>query len=70
MGLVSSFSRAFARPAAMRTLLRLCFAFAERHTALYLSGCLLLGLLLRFHLAGGNWHLLIDPSFPLSAWLR
>jgi len=54
----------------MRTLLRLWFAFAERHTGLYLSGCLLLGLLLRFHLAAGDWHLLIDPRFPLNAWLR
>jgi hypothetical protein len=68
-GLLSSFSRALARPAAMRTLLRLWFAVAERHTGLYLSGCLLLGLL-RFHLAAGDWHLVIDPRFPLNVWVR
>jgi hypothetical protein len=54
----------------MHTLLRRWIAFAERHTALYLSACLLLSLLLRFHLTGSDWHLLIDPRFPLSAWLH
>ena len=49
----------------MRRVLILWCDWASAHPAPYLSGCLLIGLALRWLLAGGDWQLLIDPRFPL-----
>ena len=52
-----------------RSLLRLWFALAQRYPAPYFALCLLLGLLLRYRLAAGDWSLVLDPRFPLMRWL-
>ena len=63
-------SRALARPHSVtRSLLRLWFALAQRYPAPYFGLCLLLGLLLRYRLAAGDWSLVLDPRFPLMRWL-
>lgn len=45
--------------------MRSIVSFAERHPVLYLSGCLLLGFLLRYAMAGGDMGRFLDPFYPL-----
>lgn len=49
----------------MTGFVRAWFRFADEHTRLYLSLCLLLGYVLRIWLAHGDWVKVIDPRFPL-----
>ena len=53
----------------LSSLIRFWFDLAQRHTALYLSICCLLGLLIRYRLAAADWTLFLDPRFPLLSWL-
>jgi hypothetical protein len=53
----------------LSSLIRFWFDLAQRHTALYLSICCLLGLQIHYRFAAAAWTLFLDPRLPLLSCL-
>jgi hypothetical protein len=53
------------RPSSRATFVLKIIAFAERHPIAYLAGCALLGLTIRYLMAGGDIGRFVDPLYPL-----
>ena len=53
----------------MIRFLRAWAQFSGAYPRAYLLGCLLVGLVLRWWISGGDGLRFLDPCFPLNLWL-